>query len=322
MFVEIVALIVGLGVLVWSADRFIEGSAILATHYGVSPLTVGVVFVGFGTSAPEIVVSLMAALEGNPGLALGNAFGSNIINIGLVIGVTALISPLVIHSRVIRQEMPLLLAVTLIASLILLEGSLRRWEGSLLLSGFFLVVGWMLFAAGSGRSDALGLEVEEELKGRPKMSSSKALMMALVGLVVLILSSRLLVWASVELAQALGVSDLVIGLTLVALGTSMPELAASITAALKREDDIAVGNIIGSNVFNLLAVIGIAGVVAPIEQLDREILSRDLPAVVLFTLAMFAFGFGFRGQGQISRTKGGVLLAGFAAYLWLLFSSL
>ena len=263
----------------------------------------------------------MAALEGSPGLALGNAFGSNIINIGLVIGVTALISPLVVHSRVIRREMPLLLGVTVVASLILLEGSLRRWEGGILLLGFFLVIGWTVIASVRGGSDALGAEVEEELKRRPKMSSPKALVMALVGLVILILSSRLLVWASVELAQALGVSDLVIGLTVVALGTSMPELAASITAALTKEDDIAIGNIIGSNMFNLLAVIGIAGLVAPIEHLDRDILTRDLPAVVVFTLALFILGFGFRSQGRISRPKGGMLLLEFAIYMWILFMS-
>ncbi len=153
------------------------------------------------------------------------------------------------------------------------------------------------------------------------MSSPKALVMALVGLVILILSSRLLVWASVELAQALGVSDLVIGLTVVALGTSMPELAASITEAIKKEDDIAIGNIIGSNMFNLLAVIGIAGLVAPIEHLDRDILTRDLPAVVVFTLALFILGFGFRSQGRISRPKGGMLLLEFAIYMWILFMS-
>ncbi len=321
MFMIILALVLGLGLLVWSADRFIEGSALVATHYGMSPLLAGVLFVGFGTSAPEMVVSLMAALEGNSGLALGNALGSNIINTGFVIGVTALLAPILVHSRVIRQEIPLLLGVTTLASVFLFEGSLKRWEGMVLLLGFVAVLAWMAFQGFKGRSDALGAEMEQELKAR-QAPLYRAWLMTLIGLVVLLLSSRLLVWGAVEVAHWAGVSDLVIGLTLVAFGTSTPELAASITAVLKGEDDIALGNILGSNIFNLLAVVGIAAVVSPMDQIDGALMARDLPATLGFTLALALFGFGFRGQGQISRLKGLLLLLGFGAYLLILFQTL
>ncbi len=321
MFMIILALVLGLGLLVWSADRFIEGSALVATHYGMSPLLAGVLFVGFGTSAPEMVVSLMAALEGNSGLALGNALGSNIINTGFVIGVTALLAPILVLSRVIRQEIPLLLGVTTLASVFLFEGSLKRWEGMVLLLGFVAVLAWMAFQGFKGRSDALGAEMEQELKAR-QAPLYRAWLMTLIGLVVLLLSSRLLVWGAVEVAHWAGVSDLVIGLTLVAFGTSTPELAASITAVLKGEDDIALGNILGSNIFNLLAVVGIAAVVSPMDQIDGALMARDLPATLGFTLALALFGFGFRGQGQISRLKGLLLLLGFGAYLLILFQTL
>lgn len=317
MLLPIIAVIGGLILLVWSADRFVEGSAGAANYLGVPPLLIGMIIVGFGTSAPELVVSAIAASDGNPGLALGNGYGSNIANIGLILGVTALLCPIVVHSSVVRKELPILLVLTGIAALQLWDGHFSRFDAIILLLAFCGLMGWTVYQGLNQRKDPLGDEIEHELVSRPR-GLGRNIMWIVIGLVVLVASSRTLVWGAVEIALTLGVSDLVIGLTVVAVGTSLPELAASVVAARKNEPDIALGNIIGSNLFNTLAVIGIAGVIRPLD-VPPEILSRDLLVVAVLSLALFLFCFGFGKPGRISRFEGGLLLAAYIAYNgWLL----
>jgi len=313
MLLAALAIIAGFALLVWSADRFVEGAAATARHAGMPPLLIGMVIVGFGTSAPEMVVSAMAALEGSPGLALGNAYGSNIANTGLILGAAALFVPLAVHSKIVRKELPLLLAITCLSGFFLWDDGLERWEALVLLAGFFGLIGWSVFSALRGKDDVLEGEMESELAVHG-MSLGRALFWLVAGLVLLILSSRILVWGAVTIAEALGVSDLIIGLTIVALGTSLPELAATVIAARKGEHDIAIGNVVGSNMFNLLAVVGIAGAIAPMSNVPPEVLSRDWPVVIGLTVALFIFAYGFRGQGRINRFEGAALLAAYIAY--------
>jgi len=317
------AIIGGFALLMWSAERFVLGGSALARNLGVSPLIIGMVVMGFGTSLPEMLVSGIAASNGNPALGIGNAIGSNIANIGLVLGITALIVPLSVSSGTLRREYPVLFAVMLLAGVLLWDGDLSRMDGIILFSGFFLVMGWMVWQGMNGRKDGkdpLVLELETEIP--TDMSTGVAVMWGLLGLVILIASSRLLVWGAVEVAQSFGVSDLIIGLTIVAIGTSLPELAASVMSALKGEDDMAVGNVLGSNMFNLLAVLALPGLILP-SELDIAVLERDFPIMVGLTVALFAMAYGFRGPGRINRIEGGLLLTAFVAYMaWLGYTGL
>ncbi|QIL88821.1 calcium/sodium antiporter [Microbulbifer sp. SH-1] len=314
MILPLLAIVAGFALLVWSADRFVEGAAATARHLGMPPLLIGMVIVGFGTSAPEMVVSAMAAMDGSPGLALGNAYGSNIANTGLILGATAMLIPLTVNSKIINKELPLLLAITCVTAVFFWNGALSRTESLILLAGFFGLIGWSIFSALRGKGDIVESEIEKEL-AEHDMPLGRALFWVAAGLTLLILSSRLLVWGAVTIAQQLGVSDLVIGLTIVALGTSLPELAATVVAARKGEHDIAIGNVVGSNMFNLLAVVGIAGVIAPMPNIPPELLTRDWPVVIGLTLALFVFGYGFgKRHGRINRVEGALLLAGYIAY--------
>lgn len=314
MLLALVAIVSGLGVLVWSAERFIDGASGTAAHFGMPPLVIGMVIVGFGTSAPEMVVSAFAALDGSPNLALGNALGSNIANVGLILGLTALIAPISVHSAIIRRELPLLLGIGAVVGVLLWSGSLTRIESALLLAGFLALIGWTLFSALRAPGDTLEADFSQEMAEHP-MPLRRAVFWLVVGLLLLIVSSRVLVWGAVTIAQTLGVSDLVIGLTIIAIGTSLPELAASLIAARKGEHDIAIGNIVGSNMFNLLAVIGIAGSITPIAVIPAEVMMRDWPMMMAGTVALFVMGYGFRGrQGRINRLEGGILLLTFIAY--------
>jgi len=291
----------------------VDGAAATALHAGMPSLLIGMVIVGFGTSAPEMVVSAIAALDGKPDLALGNALGSNITNTGLILGLTALIAPIAVHSKIVRRELPLLLLISLLAGALLWDQTLSRAESLLLLSGFFGLIGWTVFTAMRNRSDVLATELDKEVTTH-RMPLGRALFWLVAGLVLLIVSSRILVWGAVSIAQMLGVSDLVIGLTIVALGTSLPELAATVIAARKGEHDIAIGNVVGSNMFNLLAVIGIAGVIAPMSGVSGEVLARDWPTMIGMTVALLAMAYGFRGEGRINRVEGSLLLAAYIAY--------
>ncbi len=280
------------------------------------PFLIGMVIVGFGTSAPEMVVSALAASQGNPGIALGNAYGSNITNIALILGVTALISPIAVHSQVLRKELPILTLVTVLAAWQLWDGEITRFDAMVLLAVFGGLMAWTTWQGLRKKEDALGSEMEQELDVRA-MPIRRAVFWLVVGLALLIVSSRILVWGAVEIAHGFGVSDLIIGLTVVAVGTSLPELASSIIAARKGEHDIALGNILGSNLFNTLAVVGIAGTIQPLA-VGPEVFNRDMLVMAALTLSLFVIGYGFRGPGRINRIEGAVLLVcymGYTAYL-------
>jgi cation:H+ antiporter len=319
LLLSIAYLVGGLVILIFSAERFILGASAVARNLRVSPLLIGMLIVGFGTSAPELLVSSIAAWQGNPGLAIGNAIGSNITNIALIIGVAALIRPMEVHSSILTRELPILMASALACWVLLSNGRIDRIDGILLLVAFAVMIYWMVQVALRGRADGVDpLEAEFAAELPEGMTNARAGFWLLIGLVLLLASSRLLVWAAVDLSGALGISDLAIGLTVVAIGTSLPELAASIMAAIKREDDIAVGNIVGSNTFNTLAVLGIPGIIAP-GPFEAVVLTRDLPIMVLLTLVLFAMAYGFRGAGRINRTEGTLLLIAFLGYQWLVF---
>lgn len=313
MALAILAAVVGLVVLVWAADKFVDGVAAAARHFGMPSLLVGIVIVGFGTSAPEMVVSALSAAQGASGLALGNAYGSNIANIGLILGVTALISPVMVQARALKVELPLLALATALAAWQIWDGRISRADALTMLAVFAAMMGLTIWR-GMRSKEA---EAAEGADG-PIMPLGRAVFWIVAGLVFLILSSRALVWGAVEIARDLGVSDLIIGLTIVAVGTSLPELASSIAAAKKGEDDIAFGNIIGSNLFNTLMVVGLAGAISPLE-VESAAISRDLPVMAALTLSLFVFGYAFkkegrRAQGRINRIEGGILLAVYAAY--------
>ena len=312
MMGSLILMAAGIALLVWSAGWFVTGAAALSRYLGVPALVVGMIVVGFGTSAPEIVVSVLASLQGNPGLALGNAFGSNITNIALILGLTAVLSPITVASGVLRKEMPILLGVTVLAVVVLWDLELSQADAWLLLGVFAVFVAWSLKLALRSGGDALGEEIDRELQARPMPLGSAVLRLTL-GLVMLVVSSRMLVHGAVEIAKLLGVGDLVIGLTVVAVGTSLPELASSIVAARRGEHDLALGNVIGSNLFNTLAVVGVAGIIKPM-QADRLLLERDLLVMSLLTLALLCMSTGIRRQGRINRVEGGLLLSSFAAY--------
>jgi len=311
MLIDCLAIVAGFALLIWSADRFISGAAAVADNMNVSPLIIGLTIVGFGTSAPEMLVAAFASTSGNPGMAIGNAIGSNITNIALVLGVTALILPIDVHSRIIKKEIPLLMLAMVLMLVLILDNHLGRTDGILLMSALILIMWWITRQALLGKDDSLTHEFEEEL---PKnMPMSKAIFWLILGMIILLASSKLLVWGAVNIAVAFGISDLVIGLTIIASGTSLPELAASIASALKKEHDIAIGNVVGSNLFNTLAVLGIPGLLAPAE-LPAGFMDRDIPVVFILTIALFVMAYGFKGPGRINRFEGLVLCCGFLGY--------
>ncbi len=318
MLMELLAIAGGFVLLTWSADRFVVGASALAFNLNVSPLIIGLTIVSLGTSAPEILVSAVASLQGNAGLAIGNAIGSNIFNVALILGITALITPLNVHSSIVRREMPVLIGVMLLALLLLFDGTLGRIDGLILVTGMPLMLLWMTRIGMKEKSshDPMSEEFADEVP--TGMSMAMAGVWTFVGALCLLASSKILVWGAVSIAQAMGISDLVIGLTIVALGTSLPELAASVTSALKGEHDIAIGNVIGSNIFNLLAVLGLPGLLNP-GPVDAVVLTRDYPVMICLTLALLVMAYGFRGPGRINRFEGALLITAFAAYQTLLY---
>lgn len=317
MNLAIAAVIIGLALLVWSADRFVEGASSTARHFGMPSLLIGMVIVGFGTSAPEMVVSAISSFQGNPGLSLGNAYGSNITNIALILGITSVISPITVHSQILKKELPILTAVTVLAAWQLWDNQLSRFEALVLLGIFSGLMIWTIWQ-GMKQADALGDDVEKKMEAK-ELPIKQAVIWLIVGLLLLIASSRLLVWGAVKIAQGFGVSDLIIGLTIVAVGTSLPELASSIIAIRKNEHDLALGNVVGSNLFNTLAVVGIAGTIHPMS-LSADVLSRDITVMAVLTIALFVVGFGFRGQGRINRYEGALLLTSYIGYTIYLIS--
>lgn len=312
MILPLLSLSLGIALLVWSADRFLAGSVSTARHFKMPPLLIGMVVVGFGTSSPELAVSALAASSGNTELALGNAYGSNIANIALILGLTALIYPIAVHSRVLRKELPILAAVTILAGYQVSDGQLTRFEACVLLLVFASLLAWSIYNGFRHRSDALARDVERELDTHA-MPIARALFWLVTGLVLLIVSSRALVWGAVEIARFLEVSDLVIGLTIVAIGSSLPELASTFIATRRGEHDMAVGNVLGSNLFNTLLVVGVAVAIQP-TAVPPEILYRDMAVMGALTLALFVVCFGLRGRGRVQRFEGATLLSVFAGY--------
>ncbi len=315
ILLSIIAVIAGFVIVIKGADWFVQGAAATARNLGVSTLVIGLTIVGIGTSAPEILISIISTIDDNPGLAVGNALGSNITNIALVLGVTALIVPLMVRSETLRREYPVMFLIMLVSLMLVVDGRLGRIDGLILLAGMGLMLWWMVLLAKRRDHDPMEDEYEHEI---PRMKTGRALMWLVIGLVLLLFSSRALVWGAVNIAHALNISDLIIGLTIVAIGTSLPELAASVMSALRNEPDIAIGNVIGSNMFNLLVVLGVPGLIRPL-QLDAEVLNRDFPVMIGLSIALFIMAYGFRGQGRINRIEGGLLVISYAAYLTLLY---
>lgn len=316
-----IALAFGLYVLLWSADKFVDGSSAVATRLGMSKLLVGMIIVGFGTSAPEMLVSALSSYSGNPGIALGNAFGSNIANIALILGITVLIRPIFIEKAVITREIPILLFSTLVVYWLLWDGALSRME-SLGLLILFAVIMYFSISAGMREEkrqqpceELRRLQEEKEIIEPEVMPMKSAVFCLLLGLVLLIASSRALVWGAVGIAAYIGISDMIIGLTIVAVGTSLPELASAIAATRKNEHALVIGNILGSNFFNALAVVGIAGVICPLP-VEHGVLVRDMPLNIVLTLSLFLFSIrvGSQIQGIISRFEGLIMLAIYVIY--------
>ncbi len=302
----------GLVLLIWGADRFVLGAGAGARNLGIAPLLIGLTVVAFATSAPEILVSIVAATRGEPGLAFGNAIGSNIVNIGLVLGIVAAIKPIELRSATLRREMPALLAVTLLTVSLFLDTFMSRVDGLVMLIGLIIVMIWLTrLGMRSAANDPIVAEFEAEIP--TEVSMKMAIFWFVIGLGTLLAGAELLVDGSISIARALGVSDVVIGVTLVALGTSLPELAVSMVSAFKDEHGLAIGNIVGSNIFNLLAVIGVAAAIEP-SAVAPSVLSLHIFVMVAFTLVLFAMTYDYDGKSELSRVEGLALLVAFVAY--------
>ena len=321
MILPIVAVLGGLTVLILSSDRFIDGAAGTARYFGMPTLLIGMVIVGFGTSAPEMIVSTFSALSGSPGLALGNAYGSNIANIGFILGLTALISPITVSSNILKKELPILTFVTLVSAVLIYDLSLSFIDAIIILVIFIFLIIWTMYQGIRTSKDNLADEIES---GVPKpISLMRSMLYLLFGLLFLILSSRVLVWGAVQIARYLGLSDLIIGLTVVAMGTSLPELTSSIIAVKKGEHDIAIGNVIGSNLFNTTAVVGIAGAIHPFN-FESSVFTRDMLVMIILTLSLFIIGYRFKKNrlGRINRFEGAFLLLCYLLYTgYLIYST-
>ena len=323
MLEHVIILLIALVLLVWSADKFVLGASSLARNIGVSPMIIGLTIVAMGSSAPEMMVAAAASLQGNPDTAIGNAIGSNITNIALVLGLTVLVKPLVVSSSTIKQELPLLLIITLLAYWMLSDDFFSFPEGLILMIGFFTFISVLLIKALRQRNnnsldDPMIIEAEYEI---PEATSTvKSIFWLIVGISLLVSSAHFLVDSAIFIAKAYGISDLVIGLTIIALGTSLPELAASIASVMKKEDDLAMGNIVGSNIFNILAVLPFAGLIAP-GNINPEASFRDAPVMIAITGLLFLLCFSRKsGYFRLTRAKGALLVVSFIAYQVLLFS--
>jgi cation:H+ antiporter len=305
------AILAGFVGLVWSADRFVDGSAAIANNFGVPKLLIGLTVVAFGTSAPEIVVSISAALKGTGEIAIGNAIGSNLANVGLVLGITALVAPITVKSYILKQEIPIMLGVMGIAGWFLYNGELTRIEGITLVSLMIPLIGWLIY------NKKQHPEEEEDIAS---METWMASIWFLIGLALLIISAESLVWGATTVAIEFGINPLIIGLTIVAIGTSLPELAASVLSALKGHHDIALGNIIGSNIFNLLLVAGIPTIIQPLDM-GTDVFYRDYISMIgisLLLCLMMAWGVLFKKNAILGRFSGILLLIAYAGYYTLL----
>lgn len=313
MLGDLLQIVAGLLLLIWGADRFVHGAAAIARNLGVAPLLIGLTVVAFATSAPEIVVSIIAATRGESDLAIGNAIGSNTANIGLVLGLIAMIRPIELTSATLRREMPALLAVSLLTVTLFLDTYLSQVDGIVLLVGLVIVMVWLTrLGLRSSAADPMLADYEAEIPKDVKTVAAVAWLA--VGLALLLLGAEFVVDAAIEIARELGVSDVVIGVTLVALGTSIPEVAVSLISAIKGEYGLAIGNVVGSNIFNLLAVIGVAGAIEP-TALAPSVLSLHIFVMSAFTLVLFAMTYEYDGRGRINRLEGAALFAAFVGYV-------
>ena len=320
MLTFVAAIIFGLFLLIWSADRFIDGASNIARTMGISPLIVGMLIIGLGTSAPEMLVSATAALQGNPGLGIGNAIGSNITNITLVLGVTAMFFVLPVHSRLLKKEIPLVLASAILAWLLMLDNYFSRMDSVILVCALAGILYWMISSARKVKHTHDPL-IDETIEDLPEeMPFKSAIIWTIVGLLLLLVSSKILVWGASSIASLMGISDLIIGLTIVAIGTSLPELAATISSARKGETDLAVGNIVGSNLFNTLAVLPIPALIQPLE-IPAGVLDRDIWVMLGLTVVLLVFSYGFfkNARYKITKANGLVLFLAFIAYEGLLY---
>ncbi len=321
MLVSCLLVLIGFALLIYGADIFVDGASNIARQLGMPPLIIGLTIVGFATSAPEIIVGSVSAWQGKTSIAIGNALGSNITNIGLVLGFSVLIFPITIASNTLKKEYGLMCAATMIALAVMLDGHLSRIDAAILLASLVISISWITWIAKrSSADDPLLTEFAQEFSDESNKPDAlgKAIMKLLIGLVLLLLGADLLVRGAVSIAEFFGVPDLVIGLTIVAIGTSLPELAASIISLKKNEADIAVGNIIGSNMFNMLAVLGIPTLINP-DYFAEEVLHRDFPTMIGLTLLIGAMVF-ITSKGKLVRPEGAILLFCFFAYQYVLFS--
>jgi cation:H+ antiporter len=319
MLLDILLIVGGFGLLIWGADRFVAGASSLAENIGVPAILIGLTIVGFGTSAPEIIVSASAAAQGLTAMAVGNAIGSNIANIGLVLGTTALLCPISsATSGTLRKEISVLVLLTPATLLLFLDNRLDQSDGVLLLIGLIAFLAWITRTGMQASKDsALTRELPEDIPGG--MSLQASLVWLAIGLAMLIVGANVLVMGAENLARSLGISDLVIGLTIVAVGTSVPELAVSIVSAVKKEYGIAIGNIIGSNIFNLLAVIGVAGVIQPADM-EPSVLNLHYPIMIALTLVVLRIAYNPFGKPGFGWPTGIFLLGAFTAYQTMLLS--
>ncbi len=326
MLMHILAIVAGTTLLVYGADRFVIGASATARNFGLSPMLIGLTVVGFATSAPEILVSVTASLKGASELAVGNALGSNIANIGLVLGTAALVKPIMISdSTALRREMPVLVVLTLLSILVFVDDQLSFIDGVALLITFVVFMFWIvrvslgdkgaLTTAGSADQISDTMELEVDAKIPKDMPTRTSLFWLILGLAILLGGANMLVWGAENLARQLGISELIIGLTIVAIGTSLPELAVTVISAYKGEAGLAIGNIVGSNIYNLLAVIGLAGVIQP-TALEPEVLMLHVPVMVAFTVGLYLLAYNYRNKGdaRIHRGHGVLLLVAFVGY--------
>ena len=309
MFLSILSLLIGFGLLIWSADTFTDNGAKVARIFNISPLIIGLLIFGFGTSAPEMLVSGLAAYDGHPELSIGNAFGSNIFNIGLVLATTAIIYPITVEKAVLKKEWVFLFVSSLIAGFLLMDGFLSFMDGLILLALLFLFLIYVFSESKKGNN----IEIEPYEESIDNQEKGKTWLLLLMSLIILVSSAKLVVWGGTNLALAFGVSDLIIGLTVVALGTSLPELAVAISSALKRQHQMIIGNIIGSNLFNTLGVLAIPGLIHPF-QIPAEVMSRDYIYMITLTLLILILSI----KLKINRYGGLILLAILASYLYQL----
>ena len=315
MWIQLTLLVFGFVALIWSADKFLSGAAATAANMGVSKMMIGLTVVSIGTSAPEIVVATMAALDRNSLLAVGNAIGSNIANIGLVLGITAIITPLSFSANVRSKELPWLIGATFLAVILLFDRRLDFVDGTILLLGLAYIL-WQLVVTQSDSeysTDAISTELDD----LPEMTNRQSIVWLTVGLIVLLVSAQILVYAATNIATALGVSDMIIGLTIVAVGTSLPELAATLGSAIKGQPDIAIGNIVGSNILNILAVLAVPGLIHATD-IDHAALWRDSGMMLALTLMLALFAYGLNSRAVITRFEGSVMLMAWIGYNLLL----